>query len=132
MWDIHFLLPLDTESLKAAPLGEPLPADGGPVMTACRSYVNALKSGDPGTIRKFTMSDFGKNFSRPEMRILLPNLKNTIRDDISVLSGFSNGSIATLFVKPSGSDDASEMGIVKLVFVNNEWRVSADIFTKFY
>jgi hypothetical protein len=135
-WDIEFSLPLLTvktaEPIKAVHLGERLPADGGAVGEALRSYLKALKSGDPGSIRKFTKPEFGKMFSTPEVRVRLMGLKDTFRDDVEILSGFSNGIAATVFVKPAGSNNGSEMGIIKLVLVKNEWKVSADIFTKFY
>lgn len=135
-WNIEFSLPLlsskNAVKPRAALLGDPLPADGGLQLKTCRSYLTALKSGDPGTIRKYTTHEFGINFSRPEMRIQLQTVKNTVRDDVYLLNGLSNGNIATIFVKPSASSKDSEVGIIKLGFVNNEWKVSADIFTKFH
>jgi hypothetical protein len=131
-WDITFSAPL-SEPAQLPPLGNRLPADGGASVVACRNYLKALKSGVPAEIRKFTTDDFGKIFSSPTMRAtILPAMKDKVNDQFQIISGFNDGKITTLFLKPDKSDDIKLSGIVKLVLMEGEWKVSADLFTKFF
>src|SRR5262245_43025302 len=131
-WDVTFSTAL-LEPVQASPMGDRLSPDGGAPATVYRAYLKALKSGQPAEIRKLTTDDLGKMFSSPTVRTtILTAMKDKVNEEFQVISGFSDGKIATLFLKPDKSDDIKQTGIVKLVLMEGEWKISTDLFTKFF
>jgi ankyrin repeat protein len=131
-WDVSFTAALQwPKDLKPVGiLGSTLPSDGGDPFKAYQGYWQSLRAGNMAAIHNATLeSGVGAFFRGDLFKELLPRLSKTLKPNITVLSAFSNGKVATLFLQ--NTDDTASSGIAKLVLISNQWKVSADTFLSF-
>lgn len=134
-WNFTFAVPLlwktGVEPFKTCFLGKPLPSDSGAPGKAFREYRDALRSGSLDSARKAATEGFGIFLNSKYMTESISELKTRIPSDFDIVTGFSDEKIATLFAKRSGTQNIEENGVVKLVMIGKEWKVSADLFTHY-
>ncbi len=134
-WDFTFAVPLlwktGVQPFKTCYLGKPLPSGGGAPWKAFREYREALRSGSLDSARKAATEGFGKFLNSKYMMASISELKTRIPSGFDIVAGFSDEKTATLFAKRSGTQNIEENGVVKLVMIGKEWKVSADLFTHY-
>jgi hypothetical protein len=120
-----FNAPLMQAKRKAAPLdastGTPLPADGGEIGKALKTYISALRNNDLKTIRRMSPPEASKNTDK-ELVQIAEMMSLMTPKDLKIVRGFMKDSLATLYVSGTG-DSGKEFGIINIVGSNGTWIV---------
>ncbi|MBN2369003.1 MAG: hypothetical protein JXO72_00780 [Vicinamibacteria bacterium] len=104
-YDFTFSAPLSDPD---APLGDPLPADGGEPGKAYLAWVAALHAGDIGRLQKLVPAEMASRFEGAEGKQGLEMMQAMTPTEVKVLGGSSDGQTAIL--KVEGVMDGVKVG----------------------
>ena len=97
---------------------KPLPADGGPQLAACRTYLQSIRNRDPAALRGLFAHDSKYDFATVDWQ-----LWQRVRPmQLESWTGFVHGDDATLTL--SGLSDASRLVPVQYLFRVFRWGLS--------
>jgi hypothetical protein len=116
-YDFTFSAPLSDPD---APLGDPLPADGGEPGKAYLAWVAAIHAGDIGRLQKLVPAEMASRFEGEDGKQGLEMMQAMTPTEVQVLGGSSDGSTAILKVE-GVMDGAKVSGEVTLERRGEHW-----------
>jgi|GEM_PF-2115522 len=116
-YDFTFSAPLSNPN---APIGDPLPADGGEPGAAYLAWVAAVHSGDLDRIKAMVPAEMATEMDGEEATMALEFLAAMTPTDVKVLGGSSDGATAVLQVEGM-MDGEKAKGEVTLEKIGEHW-----------
>ncbi len=119
-YDFTFSAPLSDPN---APIGEPLPADGGEPGTAYIAWVNAIHSGDVEQLKALVPADVAEQLDSPEAKEEIEMMRSMTPTAQKILGGSSDGETALLQVEGT-MEGETVRGEITLEKVGDHWRAT--------
>lgn len=118
-------LPFD--AVVVAPLGTPLPADGGAPAQAYRQWIAALARGDVATLRTLAAEDADnawqlRSDDANDVKSALKDLRDGTPVTVAILRGRSEGDQAVLWVTGTDRDEIKRQGRVLMRREGGVWK----------
>jgi hypothetical protein len=119
-YDFTFSAPLSDPN---APIGEPLPGDGGEPGQAYIAWVNAIHSGDVEQLKALVPAEVAEQFDSPEAKEEIEMMQSMTPTEQKILGGSSDGQTALLQVE-GVMEGETVQGEITLEKVGDHWRAT--------
>ncbi|HET6603156.1 MAG TPA: nuclear transport factor 2 family protein [Xanthomonadaceae bacterium] len=103
-----------------APIGDPLPADGGQPGAAYRAWTKAIHAGDIAALKQMVAPDMAAALDEPDAKESLEFMALMTPREVRIVSGSSDGETAVLHIEGT-MDDQPVKGTVTLVRNGEHW-----------